>query len=160
MPKLNSATAAKVEEAEGGNFEAMPEGIYDAVLDGEVETGDGTNGIYWKWTFKITTDGEFEGRNAWLNTSLSDKAMWKLKEVFEAFGVAADTDTDDLIGKPVKLMIVQKIIGGGSRKGDIGNEIRQVLPYSQATVSTPGADKAGSKSGKSKKPVEDDVPLF
>lgn len=159
MPKLNSATATKVEEAEGGNFEAMPEGIYNAVLDGEVEQADGANGVYWKWTFKITDEG-YDGRNAWLNTSLSEKAMWKLKEVFEAFGVAADTDTDDLIGKPVKLMIVQKIIGGGNRKGETGNEIRQVLPHNQVTTDAPGDKAAGSKTKSKSKPAEDDVPLF
>jgi len=155
MPKLSTATATKVEEAED-SFKPIPEGIYNAVLDGEVEVKDGTNGPYWKWTFKITEEG-YEGRQQWLNTSLSEKALWKLKEVFEAFGYPADTNTDDLIGKPVKLMVVQKVIDGGKRAGDTGNEIRQVLPHSQATTDAPAAS-GGAKA--KPKTAEEDVPLF
>lgn len=157
MPKLSTATATKVEEADN-SFEPLPEGIYNAVLDGEVEVKDGQNGPYWSWTFKITDEG-FEGRQQWLNTSLSEKALWKLREVFEAFGYSADTHTDDLIGKPVKLMVVQRIIDGGKRKGEIGNDVGQVLPHSQATTPAPAAQKTGGASTKAK-PAQDEVPLF
>jgi hypothetical protein len=158
LPKLNSTTAAKVEEAEGGDFEPIPEGVYPAVLDGEVEPCDGPKGLYWKWTFKLTGE-DYSGRKMFLNTSLNDNALWRLKEVFEAFGVPNDTDTDDLIGKPVKLYLVQKIIGAGSRKGDMGNEIKQVLPVQQATVE-PGAASAAKKKSSGAAVAQDDIPLF
>lgn len=153
IPKLSSDTASKVEEAESLDYEALPEDVYPAVLDGEVESAEGPNGLYWKWTFKIS-DGDYKGRKMFTNTSLSEKALWKLKEVFEAFGVPSDTDTDDLIGKPVKLMVVQRIIEKGTRKGDMGNEVRQVLPVSDAA--RPDTDK--KKAGK--KPVDDGLALF
>lgn len=138
MPKLGSSLADKVEEAEGGNFEAIPEGIYHAVLEGEVEAAEGSKGPYWKWTFKVTDEG-FSGRKIWVNTSLAENALWKLKEIFEAFGVPTDTDTEDLIGKPVKLYLVQRIIEQGNRKGDMGNDVKQVLPFEDVD---PAAAKA------------------
>ena len=154
MPKLSSATASKVEEAESLDFEPLPEDIYEAVLEGEVELAEGPNGPYWKWTFKITTPG-FEGRKQFVNTSLSEKAFWKLKEMFEAFGVSADTDTEDLIGQPVKLMVVQRVIEKGARKGEVGNEVRQVLPMKDADPADPA--NPGKKSAAKK---DDALPLF
>lgn len=154
MPKLTSDTAKKVEEAEALDFEALPEDIYTAVL-ADVENKEGKNGPYWKWTFKITTDG-YDGRQQWTNTSLSEKALWKLQEMFEAFGVPADTNTDDLIGQGVKLMVVQELIGEGKRKGQMGNSIDKVLPLHSADAD--GATKTGSKSKASK--ADDVAPLF
>lgn len=155
MPKLSTATASKVEEAESLDFEPMPEDIYEAVLAEEVELAEGPNGPYWKWTFKITTSG-YETRKQFVNTSLSEKALWKLKEMFEAFGVSADTDTEDLIGQPVKLMIVQRVIAKGARSGEVGNEVRQVLPIKEADPADPTA-KPGKKSAAKK---DDALPLF
>jgi len=140
MPKLTKAMADKVEEAETGDFEPIPEGIYLAVLEGEVEAVEGQKGTYWKWVFKITQEGDGKGRKMFVNTSLSDAAHWKLKEVFQAFGVPTDTDTDDLIGQEVKLMVIQKLAEQGKRKGDMVNEVEQVLPANQATTA-PGAAK-------------------
>jgi len=154
VPKLQSDVANKVEEAESLNFEPLPEGVYNAVLDGEVEAATGPNGLYWKWTFKIT-DPDYEGRKQFTNTSLSEKALWKLKEVFAAFGVSADTDTDDLIGQPVKLVVMQQVIEKGNRAGEIGNEVRQVLP-----VSDSGAAPSTAKPGKKGAAASDAVPLF
>jgi len=155
MPKLSADVAAEVEKAEGQDFEAIDEGIYRAVLEGEVEVKDGANGIYWRWVFKLTDEG-FTSRKMFLNTSLSEAARWRLNEVFKAFGVPADTDTDELIGKPVRLYIVQRIIQGGVRKGDMGNDIKQVLPPEDGAPE--GAAPATAGGGAKTKP--EDVPLF
>lgn len=156
IPKLSKALAEKVDEAESGNFEPVPEGIYRAVLEDEVESKESDKGIYWKWVFKITEEGEGKGRKMFLNTSLNEVAHWKLKEVFTAFGESTDTDTDDLIGREVKLYLVQKIAEAGTRKGDLVNEIKQVLPVNQATVDA----KPGSTSKPKSKPKDDVVPLY
>ena len=155
MPKLSSNVAAQVEEAEGGDFEPIPEGVYTAVLAEEVEAVAGQKGTYWKWIFKITQEGEGKGRKMFLNTSLSEAAHWKLKEVFSAFGVAADTDTDELIGKEVKLHVVQEIAEAGKRKGEMVNQVSQVLPVKQVTT-TPGA----AASGKKKAAADKDEPAL
>lgn len=157
MPKLSGAMAAKVDEIEAEDFKAIPEGLYVAVLEGEVESKDGAKGTYWKWVFKITQEGEGHGRKMFMNTSLNEAALWKLKEVFAAFGESADADTDDLIGREVKLYLVQKMAEQGSRQGEMVNEIKQVLPVNQATVDA----KPGSATGKTKGGAKnDDVPLF
>lgn len=159
MPKLSSSMAAKVDEIESEAFEAIPEGTYLAVLEGEVESKEGNKGPYWKWVFKITQEGEGHGRKMFMNTSLNEAALWKLKEVFAAFGESADADTDDLIGREVKLYLVQKIAEQGARAGEMVNEIKQVLPVNQATVDA----KSGTAKGKAKTKggaKDDDVPLF
>jgi hypothetical protein len=152
MPKLTSNVAQKTAEAEGGNFEPLPENTYLAVPEEVTMEPGGANGPYWKWTFKIAEGQEYAGRKLFMNTSLSEKALWKLKETFEAFGVSTDTDTDDLIGKPVKLYVVQRPIEQGKRKGEIGNEIRNLLPAD--------GTKAASASGAKGAAKADDVPLF
>jgi hypothetical protein len=154
MPKLSSEAAKKVDEAED-SFEALPENVYEAVLT-EVEAKDGKNGRYWKWSFKITTP-EYEGRQQWTNTSLSEKAHWKLKEVFQAFNASTDTDTDTLIGQKVQLMVVQKIINDGPRMGQTGNDIRQVLALQPAEGGISGG-KSKSKSNTSR--ADDIAPLY
>lgn len=146
MPKLSQDKAAKVDVAEGGSFDPLPEAVYVAVLEGEVtaEQGKGDS-PYWKWTFKIDEGSEFAGRKLYLNTSLSEKAEWRLNQVFGAFGVSSSTHTDDLIGRRVKLVVVQRVIQEGARKGDMGNDIRELLPYSEedATADAP-ADAAST----------------
>lgn len=156
MPQLNADKAAAVEKAEGGNFEPIPENVYVLYLAQEVEVKDGAKGPYWKWTFKV--DGEtagqepHAGRQLWTNTSLAENAEWKLNEVFAAFGVPTTTHTDELIGKKVKAMVVQRPIEQGQRKGQMSNEIRELLPLSDATPADGAAAPAAAK--------QDAVPLY
>lgn len=128
MPKLPKATAKAVGEAESSSFDPLPEGPYVAKLTG-VEVREGQKGPYWSWEFSVVEPDDHENRKLWTNTSLSDSAAWKLKEVFEAFGVAADTDTDELIGQVVKLAVTQRVIEQGARAGDIGNNVDRVMAY-------------------------------
>lgn len=155
MPKLSSSMADKVDEVESSTFEAIPEGIYRAVLEGEVEVVQGAKGPYWKWVFKIVEEGEGKGRKMFVNTSLSESALWKLKEVFDAFGEPTSTDTDDLIGREVKLFVVQKPYEQGARAGEMGNEVKNVLPVNQATADAAKAKKSGGNT-----PSADEPALF
>jgi hypothetical protein len=63
-----------------------------------------------------------------VNTSLSDAADWKMKEMFEAFGVPADTDTDELLGKEIWLAVSQRVIEKGARMGETGNNVERAMP--------------------------------
>lgn len=160
MPQLNAAKAAEVDKAEGGNFEPLPEAVYVLILAQEVTVEDGQKGPYWKWTFKV--DGEVEGqeeykgRQLWTNTSLAENAAWKLKEVFAAFGVPTTTNTDELIGERVKAFVKQRTIQGGSRKGEMGNEIGEFFPMEQLTAEPGGAEP----KAKTKAPKQDALPLY
>jgi len=131
MPKMDKNKAKSVAEAES-SFPLIPEGVWPAMLKGveskETRAGDST---YWRWEYEVHYEddkGVDRTGKQWDNTSLKDEAEWRLKQVFEAYGVPSDTDTDDLVGKWVTLQINQAPIGAGSRKGEQGNNIVKVLP--------------------------------
>lgn len=161
MPKLNQEVAQAVETAEDG-FKPVPEGVYILRLMEDVEVKEGAKGPYWRWTFEIPEEHEgekleFAGRRFWTNTSLSSAAYFKLKETFGAFGVPTDTDTEDLVGQKVKAVVTQRVIQGGQRSGEIGNEIDKLLPLSHDESAVDEAEKvvAAATAGSSS-----DEPLF
>ena len=71
--------------------------------------------------------------------------MWKIRQVFDAFGVPADTDTDDLIGTTVDLMVGQTVAQQGKMQGKIVNEITEFLPASAPATAAAPAPKAGEE---------------
>ena len=159
MPKLNSDIANKVEQAEDG-FKPVPEGVYVLQLMEDVDVRDGKKAPYWRWTFEIPEGEEFAGRRFWTNTSLSEAAYFKLKETFSAFGVPTDTDTEELVGKRVKAVILQRTIQGGNRSGEIGNEIDKLMPLDSDVQVGPSATAAPAADSGAKSTDKDDEPLF
>lgn len=123
MPKLNKGHAKETAEAKS-TFEPLPEGVYPAKLE-DVTVKEGPRGDYWSWEFSIV-GGEFNNRKMWVSTSLAKNALWKLKEVFDAFGADTGTDTDELVGSHVLLGVKQRVQDAGARKGEIGNEVTNV----------------------------------
>lgn len=143
MPKLDKKTAKAVAETETQSFDALPADVYIGRLD-EVEVRDGAKGPYWSWAFTVVSDkdGEekFAGRKLWVNTSLSEKAHFKLKEVFDAFGYETDSDTDELIGESIKMLVEETIIEQGARKGQPGNNVVRCMPLDEDGESEGGSD--------------------
>lgn len=130
MPKLNQTKAAAVEEAGGGDFEALEEDIYVLKLcECKVAEKEGPSGPYWIWEFEIPEDYENAGRRFWMNTSLSEKALWKLNETFSAFGVPADTDTDELVGSLVQGYVTQVVQQKGKNAGKLVNQLETLSPF-------------------------------
>jgi hypothetical protein len=146
MAKLNKNSAKEVESAASG-FDPLPDGAYHFILKDVDPSREGKAGPYWSWEFECVETGVVEvavrdangqetgktkemalkGRRQWNNTSLSQ--AWSLKQTFDAFGVPADTDTDELLGtKPVKLVISQRVIQEGNRKGELTNNVDRVMP--------------------------------
>lgn len=85
-------------------LEVMPVGIYSVVVTA-VDEQEGVEFPYLAWEFTIDS-GDYENRKLWSNTSISPKALWKLKEVLIALGVPAETldaevsfDPQDFIGR-------------------------------------------------------------
>ena len=154
MPKLNAQKAKAVEETEvneGGGFILLDPGVYELQLR-EVEVKTGAKGPYWAWTFEIPEGEHAEGKRFWENTSLSEDAEWRLKSMFAAFGVSADTDTDDLIGKRIRANIGQETAQQGKVKGKLVNNIESVLPAKDDGASATG----GHQPAAAKK---DDIPF-
>lgn len=148
MPKLSKALAKATKEAEstGGSRDVVPEGIYLCNLKSvESKTGKESGKPYWLWTFVLDEEDErsedYEGKHFFLNTSLSENALWKMQEVFNAFGETPDTDTDTLVGEKVRLVVTQRPIGAGARAGEMSNQVENVLP------AEPGEDEAGEEDG-------------
>lgn len=130
MAKLDKKTAKKVDEQESSSFDALPAGPYVCKLANvKVSPEPGPSGAhYWTWEFTVAV-GDFKNRKLWVNTSLSEKALFKMKEVFDAFGYTTDSDTDEMVGEVVKLIVSQRIQEKGSRKGELTNDVERVLAY-------------------------------
>jgi hypothetical protein len=132
MPRLSKAKAKSVAAQEGqGEIQVLPPGLYRAKLR-DVNDKQGAKGTYWEWVFEITQRGPGKGQLAWENTSLTEAAEYKMKQVFDAFGVPATTDTEDLIGREVMLQMDVRTISKGPRMGEERNEIKIVLPLTDA----------------------------
>lgn len=66
------------------DFEPVPEGEYPVLIEkvNYVEAATEDKFDYMGWELTIS-DGEYQNRKLWLNTSFSPKALFKLKEVLE-----------------------------------------------------------------------------
>jgi hypothetical protein len=155
VPKLNDDVANQVNEAEstGG---VMEEGIYEMYLKQVDDQKDGKplmgeKGPYWNWTFVVPEDAErYKNWNQWLITSLSESAAFKLKEVFAAFGVSPDTDTDELIGKRVRVEVGVRTIQKGARAGEVANQVKTVYPLDEIDAQVAKNEKAAATSSKAR----------
>lgn len=127
MAKLNKKTQQKTEATESVDFSPLPPGIYAARLMAVDATKSGPEGPYWSWEYQVTAD-PFKGRKLWVNTSLADNALFKMKETFEALGFTLDSDTDEMCGTPCKLLVTQRVIEKGTRAGEKGNNVDRVMP--------------------------------
>lgn len=132
MPKLDKKAAEQVDQAEAGSF-LLPDGRYAARLRAVAEK-PGNEYPYWAWEFDALhdPDGKKHAGRQWINTSLSPKAAFRLKEVFEAFGYTTDTDTDELIGEWCVLTLVQKVQEKGKGAGNLRNEIANLSEFDSA----------------------------
>lgn len=130
MPQLSKSTSEKVTSS-GGTFDPLPVGPYVSRLVA-VEVREGAKAPYWSWEYEVVDPPEYAKRRLWNNTSLSERALWKMQETFKAFGVAPDCDTDELVGRLVVLAVTQQIINGGNREGEMGNQVAKVMPYEGA----------------------------
>ena len=143
MPKLPPTTASAVNNTEAAtSFAPVPPGMYPALLR-DVKIKDGNSGPYWVWEYEIPAGYEFAGRRFWNNTSLSEASRPFLKKAFDAFGVSADTNTDELCGQWVTLRIGTRVIRDGERAGEVANTVTEVLPY---VDNGEGADVASDES--------------
>lgn len=133
MPKLNAKTAKAVAKAAsddtgGGSLQALPAGTYAAKL-AEVVTKEGPKGPYWNWRYELLDPVSGCFSSQFVSTSLSPAAAWKLAEQFNAHDADTDTDTEELIGDVVNLVVVTKVIESGNKAGELGNDVVKTLPY-------------------------------
>lgn len=135
MPKLPKNIQKAAEDAEVQDFSPLPAGTYLAKVR-EIDTAATSQSGNPKWVFQFdVVDGPEEldegdrrsGGRLWEHCSLTENAAWKLKQIYTALGFTLDSDADELIGEPVRLVVVQEEINSGTRKGQMGNNIVSYL---------------------------------
>lgn len=126
MAQLTTDMASTVEKAEDP-FGLIDEGTYLVRLEKDVDVKDGSNAPYWQWTFVIEPGQPFAGRKITHRTSLADNAFFRLRQTFEAFEVPASTNTEELVGKTIRLKMIAKVSNFGQRAGEWVNEIKATL---------------------------------
>ena len=149
MAQLGSELSAKVDAAVDPTG-LIDEGIYLARLNDKVKVWDGKT-VTWAWPFVIEAEAngaaqKFAGRKIDHKTWISDAAFFRLKATFDAFGVPSSTDTDELIGKQVRLKITVKDDYRGEIDDETGlvkqvNDVREVMSAEGNT----GVDEAAKE---------------
>ncbi len=160
MPKLPDEEATTIDQHEDTGFAAHEAGIFTGRL-AEVSVSEqaGPSGFHqWLWKFDIldevrvipepvkAADGTTSQAAPYTRTdakivsfmSLSPKATFKKKEHFDAFGVPANTDTDELIGRIASLRISKTKATQGKNIGKWVNNVEEVMPALNTTAATQG----------------------
>ena len=77
-----------------GSFEALPEGAYPVIIE-KVERRESKSSEhdYLNWELTVS-EGEHKERKLWMITSLSPRALWKLKDVLDALGYDTEGELD------------------------------------------------------------------
>lgn len=74
------------------SFQPLPEGRYECIVEVvEVRESKSSDNDYLNWEFTVQED-EFEGRKLWMITSLSEKALWKLKDTLVSLEVIEEDE--------------------------------------------------------------------
>jgi hypothetical protein len=135
-------------EVEDRSFEAIPAGRYHLALVNfemrEVKGGGkvpaGTPMINWEFNVVSdakTGDTKYQNRKVWMNTVLTDSALFNLKALLRATGKYSDEDLSSEIDfDPEDIMDTQMVgvISQREYNGDTVNDIKRVLPLSDKAI--------------------------
>jgi hypothetical protein len=104
--------------------EPLAEGVYTLQIAKVEETTSSTGNPMLKVEYDVM--GVEGGRKLWDNFVLIDKALWKLKELFDALGIdtssIVEMDVQELVGLEVQAKVVQD-----TYNGDIVNRVKKIL---------------------------------
>jgi hypothetical protein len=92
------------------SFAAIAEGEYSIIVEEvEMRESQSSDFPYLNWKLKVT-EGESEGRFLWMMTSLSPKALWRLKETLDNLEVPLD-DFNLVVDEDTNLVISPQLVG-------------------------------------------------
>jgi hypothetical protein len=81
-------------DVESSSFEPVPEGRYEVIVERvEVRESKSSDNNYLNWELRIT-DEDYEDQRLWMITSLSPKALFRLKDIYVALGVIEGDEED------------------------------------------------------------------
>lgn len=157
------------------SFEPLPEGEYEVIIDRvEVRESNSSDNDYLNWEL-VVQDEEFEDRRLWMITSLSERALFRLKDVLLALDVieedeeveiewADDVDitpkegpivtNPDVSGLPAVAVVTNEVYDGRERNrvNDLrtsGGAAKPKKPRDPAKRSSNGAKKSSGTKSKS-----------
>jgi len=159
-------TKVNVDLSNVKEFEALPAGKYEAIIE-SVQHGMSQEGKpTLKWTFAVA-EGEYTGRKLFMNTSLQPQALWKLKATFDGLGLstedaegnptAIDLDVDDetneltepnLIGVAVLLTVSADRMWKNRKQNDVDDIVASSVLAGAGAATAPGTSKDGKKTYK------------
>jgi len=127
------------EEDVQGNFALLPEDLYLCKLKKATEYEPGKDkeygGVNLQW--EVVQPREFRGKDEdgnqygdlFLRLSWSPKAAWKIREFWDALGYEYDSDFDEPVeqGEQAILSVTQSLVPYGKRKGQMSNNVDEVL---------------------------------
>ena len=130
----------------------FPEGTYEAKVaacsPGESKRSDDP---LIEWKFEIT-EGPFAGKSITHRTSLSEKALWKLKQLLEALNYDIpedefDLDPDEVIDSELSIQIADR-----TYENDKGQDVTvsDVTGYAPAGASAEGAEEEEAEENEEK----------
>lgn len=152
--------------ATGGTFAPLPKGWYhveiDDVEEREVKAGKNKGKEMYGYKFKVV-GGDFDGRKLFTQSCLWAEAIFTQRDIQKAVGIAAPAavngkvpfiiaDTDELIGKELKVMVIvkDKFVKDGEEPETNpdgtpvqDNEVKRFAPLTAGSTASPAAKKAG-----------------
>lgn len=121
MPVRGKASRSKKTTLDFSNVETrvkVEEGEYEVAVE-ECEEKEGQVAPYLAWKFKIDEGSESDGGVLYLNTSMSEAALWNLKALFEALGIEVDgemeVDPSEYVGERCMVSIELETFEGKKR---------------------------------------------
>ena len=110
--------------------EPLEPGIYGLTIEKLEETTSSTGNPMWKVTYSVDEDAQgnaVEGqRKLWDNFVLVDKALWKLKELFDALGIdtsdVVEMDPQELVGLSIQARVVHD-----EYNGETVNRVKKII---------------------------------
>lgn len=129
MPEFN------IDFNEVESFAALPAGEYPVIVEEvELRQSQSSENPYLNWKLKIT-EGEFQNRFVWMMTSMSPKAMWRLKETLDNLEVPLD-DFHMVVDEDTNLVVEPELVGLAAMapvredeyQGRITNKVDMLLP--------------------------------
>lgn len=142
-------------EVEGG-FETLLEGVYPVVIEKiEVRESKSSDHNYLNWELKVTDD-DHENARLWMITSLSPKALFRLKDVFEALDVLEDEldlewDEDVEITPTAGPMLLEPDVIGMACQAIVKNEMYDGKERNRVDDLVASDDAPSQKAAKSRR---------
>lgn len=134
IPKDIADKLEDVDPDERPDYDAMPTGHYlvKIIANAEEEAGPNskTGADMLALTLEVVKPREYKGRKVWDRLSYSEKALWKLRSLFDAVEYDFDSDVDEIQEAEEEFVVYlnEEVQKQGKGKGQLRNTVGEYLP--------------------------------